>query len=208
MLFVYRLLLYTLCTKCSNPNEVPFPPYIPIPLTNRPKKVWASLITNLNYLPGLLTLQNSLHETGTIYPFVAFHTPSFPAVGLQVLHARGIKTHLLPALLPVGTNKYDHDPRFRETWTKLLVFSVEEYDRIVLLDGDMLVRQNIDWLMADGTADGDIGIALDNKELGGRGKRVFAAAHACACNPLKKDHYPANWYLPYSILLFPLSDYC
>ena len=156
-----------------------------------------------------MTLQHSLYESGTIYPFVAFCTPSFPAEGVKVLHARGIKTHLLPTLAPAGTKKYDHDPRFRETWTKLLVFSVEEYDRIVLLDGDMLVRKNMDWLMNDDdNTDGDVdgepaGIELDEKEMGGKGNRVFAASHVCACNPLKKEHYPASWYLPTPILRVP-----
>lgn len=37
---------------------------------------------------------------------------------------------------------------------------------------------------------------LDNRSLGGMGGRVFAASHACACNPLKKGHYPRDWYLP------------
>lgn len=37
---------------------------------------------------------------------------------------------------------------------------------------------------------------LDGPELEGKGKRVFAAGHACVCNPLKKKHYPADWYVP------------
>jgi hypothetical protein len=24
---------------------------------------------------------------------------------------------------------------------------------------------------------------------------VFAASHACVCNPLKKPHYPKDWYV-------------
>lgn len=66
------------------------------------------------------------------------------------------------------------------------MFSLEDYDRIVLLDGDMLVRRNIDELME---------VQLDSPSLGGKGKRVFAASHACACNPMKKAHYPKNWFV-------------
>jgi hypothetical protein len=61
---------------------------------------------------------------------------------------------------------------------------------VVLLDGDILVRRNMDELMD---------IELDSKTAleEGTGKRVFAAAHACACNPMKKPHYPANWFVPF-----------
>ncbi|KKK23393.1 hypothetical protein ARAM_006996, partial [Aspergillus rambellii] len=146
---------------------------------SQPKKVWASLITNLNYLPGLLTLHHSLLQSQTAYPFVALYTPTFPESGLAALQARGIPTHAVPYLSPANsTRDYAQDPRFRETWTKLVVFSLaESYERIVLLDGDMLVRKNMDELME---------IELDAEQ------RVFAASHACACNPLKKTHYPAS----------------
>ncbi|KAI9374649.1 nucleotide-diphospho-sugar transferase [Aspergillus egyptiacus] len=87
--------------------------------------LWASLITNLAYLPGLLTLHHSLSRTKTAYPFVALYTSTFPASGLTALLSRGISTLA--------------DPRFQETWTKLVVFSLQGvFDRIVLLDGDML----------------------------------------------------------------------
>lgn len=67
-----------------------------------------------------------------------------------------------------------------------MVFSLVEYDRVVLLDGDMLVRRNMDELME---------LELDGPE--DEGDRVFAASHACACNPLKKSHYPKAWYLSF-----------
>lgn len=66
-----------------------------------------------------------------------------------------------------------------------MVFSLEQYERIILLDGDILVRRNMDSLME---------LPLDD-ETDAEGSRVFAAAHACACNPMKKAHYPANWYV-------------
>jgi hypothetical protein len=48
----------------------------------------------------------------------------------------------------------------------------------------MLVLQNMDELMD---------IPLDSAAEAGKGKRVFAASHACVCNPLKKPHYPRDW---------------
>ena len=36
---------------------------------------------------------------------------------------------------------------------------------------------------------------LDPPEMAGTGSRVFAASHACVCNPLHKAHYPKDWYV-------------
>jgi len=63
-------------------------------------------------------------------------------------------------------------------------FSLIEYERVVQLDSDMLILKNMDELMD---------LALDPPEMEGKGKRVFAASHACVCNPLKKPHYPRDW---------------
>ncbi|KAL4786430.1 nucleotide-diphospho-sugar transferase [Aspergillus varians] len=161
-----------------------------LPSEPHPKKVWASLITNLSYLPGLLTLHHSLNQAQTAYHFVALYTSTFPQQGLSALAARGIRTHAVPSITPATlSRKYDADPRFAETWKKLVVFALEGvFERVVLLDVDMLVRKNMDELM-ELSLDGD----QHADEEYGAGSRVFAASHACACNPLRKAHYPANW---------------
>lgn len=158
----------------------------------------------MSYLPGLLTLHHSLNHPspdqsitnqpqtspssptqGTKYPFIAFYTSTFPAEGLKILQSRNIQSQWVPSVTPASTRSYAADPRFAETWNKLVVFSLEQYERVVLLDGDILVRRNMDSLME---------LPLDD-ETDSEGSRVFAAAHACACNPMKKAHYPANWYV-------------
>ncbi|RDA86803.1 hypothetical protein CP532_6382 [Ophiocordyceps camponoti-leonardi (nom. inval.)] len=156
------------------------------------KRVWTSLITNLDYLPGLLTLSHSLrHRASTAYPLVALYTDSFPPRGLSALHARGIPYKRIPYLLPTSSSRdYSEDPRFYDCWSKLAPFSLTEFDRVVQLDSDMLVLKNMDELMT---------LTLDDpnddaeKGEGKQGTRVFAAGHACVCNPLHKNHYPKNW---------------
>lgn len=155
----------------------------------------------MSYLPGLLTLHHSLNHPspdqsitnqpqpspspsqGTKYPFVAFYTSTFPAEGLKILQSRNIASQWVPSVTPASTRNYAKDPRFAETWNKLVVFSLEQYERVVLLDSDILVRRNMDSLME---------LPLDETD---EGNRVFAATHVCACNPMKKAHYPANWYI-------------
>lgn len=146
--------------------------------------VWTSLITNNDYLSGLLTLDSSLKTHGSKYPLVALYTDTFPASGHAALKERSIPSQRVEYLLPKTGRDYSADPRFYDCWSKLTPFSLVEYDRVVQLDSDMLVRRNMDELME---------MELDSPAMGGKGKRVFAAGHACVCNPLKKKHYPADW---------------
>ncbi|KND88334.1 Galactinol synthase 1 [Tolypocladium ophioglossoides CBS 100239] len=152
-------------------------------------KVWTTLITNLDYLPGLLTLAHSLRRVRSAYPLVALYTDSFPTSGLAALAARGIPAQHIPYLLPVSSKDYSEDPRFYDCWSKLTPFSLTEYARVVQLDSDMLVLRNMDELMAlelDPPAVSETGDARTSR-------RVFAAGHACVCNPLGKPHYPRDW---------------
>lgn len=64
---------------------------------------------------------------------------------------------------------------------------------MVLLDSDMLVLQNMDELMEKIELDDPNDILEEGKGGKGGGDRVFAAAHACVCNPLKRAHYPVDW---------------
>ncbi|KAL5119656.1 hypothetical protein ACEQ8H_002502 [Pleosporales sp. CAS-2024a] len=148
------------------------------------KKVWTTLITNTAYLTGLLTLDYSLKKHGSKYPLVALYTDSFPAEGHAALDTRRIPKQHVKYLLPTVNKDYSNDPRFYDCWSKLTPFGLTEYDRVVQLDSDMMVLQNMDELMD---------LELDAPSLQGQGDRVFAASHACVCNPLNKAHYPKNW---------------
>jgi hypothetical protein len=146
--------------------------------------VWTTLITNIDYLPGLLTLNHSLKSHQSKYPLVALYTDTFPAEGHAALNARGIPAKRVDYLLPKVHKGYSNDPRFYDCWSKLTPFSLTEFERVVQLDSDMLVLKNMDELMD---------IELDPPTMEGKGNRVWAGSHACVCNPLKKPHYPQNW---------------
>jgi len=66
------------------------------------------------------------------------------------------------------------------------VFELVEYDRLVMLDSDMIVMRNTDELME-----------LDLPE------EWIAAVHVCACNPRGLAHYPKDW-IPENCAYTPL----
>ncbi|WFC99389.1 hypothetical protein MYAM1_002133 [Malassezia yamatoensis] len=69
--------------------------------------------------------------------------------------------------------------RFKNVWTKLRVMELTEYERVILMDTDMLVRRNMDELM--------------DWPLDTRNGPVIAAGSACTCNPNRIPTYPADW---------------
>jgi len=69
------------------------------------------------------------------------------------------------------------ESRFNETWSKINIYGLDQFDRIAVLDGDMLVLKNMDELL-------EVHIPDDG----------LAACHACVCNPRRLSHYPQSWY--------------
>lgn len=117
---------------------------------------------------------------------MALYTDTLPPSCLAAIRARGIPVRRIEHIQPASGRTYDQDLRFLDCWSKLAAFSLTEYSRVVLLDSDMLVLQNMDELM---------GLELDHPRVAasGRGTRVFAAGHACVCNPFGRGHYPPAW---------------
>ena len=127
----------------------------------------------------------SLKKHKSKYPLIALYTDSFPKEGHHALDIRNIPKKQIKYLLPSIHKDFSNDQRFYDCWSKLTPFSLVEYERVVQLDSDMLVLQNMDELMD---------LELDPPGIkSGSGERVFAASHACVCNPLNKAHYPKNW---------------
>ncbi|KAL2889669.1 glycosyltransferase family 8 protein [Ceratocystis lukuohia] len=156
------------------------------PKTTGGDKVWAVLLTNETYLPGVLALAHSLRSVGSAYGLIVLYTDTLPSKVLSALSARFIDTQLIDYIRPANGPNYSNDPRFNDCWTKLAAFSLTQYERVVQLDADMLVLQNMDELMT---------LPLDSATEASKGisTRVLAAGHACVCNPLHKKHYPTDW---------------
>ncbi len=141
------------------------------------RRAWAALLTSPNYLTGVRVLRASLVRVGSPYPFVVVVTPGITAEDRALLEADGcLVREVAPIRPPAGLRDSYANARFAEVWTKLAVWTLTEFERLVVLDADMLVVADMDELFDVELAPGEI-----------------AACHACRCNPNKIATYPASW---------------
>ncbi|QKJ87716.1 glycosyltransferase family 8 protein [Paramixta manurensis] len=140
-------------------------------------KAWVTLLTKANYLPGVETLHASLQASGTRWPLVVMVTEEIAPAECQRLREQGC---LIRAVMPLnpGNQSAEHyvAERFTDVWTKLRSWELTEFERVVFLDADMLVMQNMDELLE-----------MPLPEQG------IAACHACRCNPNHIANYPRSW---------------
>lgn len=142
------------------------------------KSAWTVVLTSSNaYIKGVMALKYALHNVHkSRYPLLVLYTSTVVPEAIDALEKMGCETRLIDPIQPSGKVHYK-SKRFSDTWTKLAVWDQVDYERLVLLDADMLPLQNMDELM----------------ELKLPGKDWAAACHACICNPQKITHYPPYW---------------
>lgn len=140
-------------------------------------KAWATLLTQPNYVVGVRTLRASLEKVGSPYPLVVLVTDGVDAGSRALLESDGCDLREVEPLRPSSASAANYaNERFAEVWTKLMAWRLTEFERVGVLDADMLVTQNMDELLT-----------MDLPDAG------LAACHACRCNPNHIASYPADW---------------
>ncbi|KAH8920643.1 glycosyltransferase family 8 protein [Atractiella rhizophila] len=144
------------------------------------QSVWAVLVTQESYIPGVLVLHHSLKEQKTVYPLVVHALAKLPQKARDVLQIAGIEVIDEEPVLPGGKNAHKINnlfrPRFADAYSKLKQVSWDQYARVVSLDADMLALQSIDELMT---------LPLEKDQI--------AAAPDCTCNFNKHEEFPSDW---------------
>ncbi|KAL3427046.1 glycosyl transferase family 8 [Phlyctema vagabunda] len=140
------------------------------------RRAWVTLLTRESYLAGAILLAHSLFKNRSEYPLLILYTPSFPAhlLGTLAQEAALSNAVLEPVepLMPISKDEMTLiASRFEDTWTKLRVFEMIAWDRLIFLDADMLVLRNMDELFDMQLPPGGL-----------------AANHACVCN-LDRDQW-------------------
>jgi lipopolysaccharide biosynthesis glycosyltransferase len=123
------------------------------------------------------TLRAALEKSGSAYPLIVMVTDGIDDRSRKLLADDGCQLYDVEPLRPAEDTEDGYaNARFAEVWTKLAAWRLTEYERVVVLDADMLVVQNMDELFSLELAAGTI-----------------AACHACRCNPNRIASYPASW---------------
>ncbi|MFB9375455.1 glycosyltransferase family 8 protein [Kineococcus gynurae] len=140
-------------------------------------KAWATLLTQPDYLVGVRVLDASLRRHGTEHPFVVMVTSDIDEPTRESLRDEGFLVRELPSLRPDDSLETHYaNARFAEVWTKLGAWNLTEFERLVVLDADMLAVAGMDELFSMDLPEG-----------------APAACHACRCNPNRIPSYPASW---------------
>lgn len=142
------------------------------------KAAWAVALTSTDkYVNGIIVLASAFKQLQSKYPLVVLYTPQ--AVAQQVIDKLAdLGCDMIPIepILPKVNMKFITE-RYSQTWTKLRAWQQTDYERLVLMDADMLPLHNMDELMT---------MTLDGPEW-------VAASHACTCNPQRVSYYPKDW---------------
>ncbi|KAJ7727738.1 nucleotide-diphospho-sugar transferase [Mycena metata] len=126
----------------------------PYPERSMKHGVRAVLVTDASYLPGILVLHQSLRKVGSQYKMVAHVLPQLDTDARNLLRADGIEIVEGPPILP------------------------SQYQRVVSMDADLLVFENVDDLMT-----------MPLPEPG------VACVPDCTCNPFKHEAFDKSWTL-------------
>jgi alpha-N-acetylglucosamine transferase len=117
---------------------------------NKGERMRTAYVTTLcngdAYVPGVEALGRSIDRTQTPHPKIVLVTPDVPEAARQRLREKGWQTRDIEPIsnpTPEGELMFS---RFRNTFTKLRAWSATEFDKLVCLDADTIVLQNIDEL--------------------------------------------------------------
>ena len=106
------------------------------------QKIYATFLTNKDYLKGVLTLSFSLKKQKSKYPLFAFLTPDVSSQLEDKLKGQQILTRRISKIPPPNLNvQYK---RFLHVWSKLELWNQTDIKKIVFLDADTIVLKNID----------------------------------------------------------------
>ena len=111
------------------------------------KKAYATTLTHGDaYAPGVEALGRSLQATGTREPMVLMVTADVPRQARERLAAQGWRLHEIEPVQNPTPAAQQLFPRFDKVFTKLRAWELVDFDKVVLLDADMVVRRSIDEL--------------------------------------------------------------
>lgn len=111
-------------------------------------KSYITLLNGDNYLKGVLCLNESLKRVNAKYPLTVAVTQDVSEESKRILNNNNIKTIEIKKMNVPECIKEKNSKGMFSHWTntfdKLQIFEMIQFEKIVFLDSDMYVRKNID----------------------------------------------------------------
>ena len=101
---------------------------------------YVCVLSTNNYLDGVLVVNECLKRFKSKYPLLCLINENITEETRKILDGFDIKYKEDKAILPSGLE----DTRWKYTFDKLNIFKLTEYKKIVYLDSDFLILENID----------------------------------------------------------------
>lgn len=115
-------------------------------MTERSRFAYVTLLGTDDYIVGSLCLHRSLQKVNAMYPLLVLCSTSISATTLGILRRNNISYKVLSQSIITNHLNDGLYARWRYTFDKLQIFCLHEYEKIVFLDSDMYVVENIDHL--------------------------------------------------------------
>lgn len=114
-------------------------------MKEKPKYSYISVITSNDYLPGLIVLNKTLLDTKPKYKFLLLVTKDISKETLDKIKKLNINYLVIEDDIKNPTD-ITAEHRWFPTYSKLHVFNQTQFDKVVYLDIDMMILENIDEL--------------------------------------------------------------
>lgn len=106
---------------------------------------FATILTNDAFCTGVLTMHYSLRLTNASFPLLCLVTEKVSCACKDLIAHAGM---VLMEVETIPNPNAGHKQHFEDVYSKLHVFGLEGFSKVVFLDADMLVLRNIDHLFA------------------------------------------------------------
>lgn len=139
------------------------------------KKTYITLLSSDDYLPSVLVLNESLKRVNSLYPLTVAVTRDLSESTISALRKFKINIEFIDRFT-LDSEEFSvflkNKPQILNTLSKVELFKLTNYDKLVYLDSDSIILKNIDDLFKypDGSATHlEIGVsaAVDDKAFSG-----------------------------------------
>lgn len=123
---------------------------------NGGNRAWITLLSDNSYIYGQIALVHGLKEHGTIYPIYCMVTDNVTEENKNILKALDVQLIETERFVPDNYKVYSEDEwnnahslstaGWHNALTKLKIFNLAQFDKIVYIDNDTQIFKNLDFL--------------------------------------------------------------